>query len=270
MNRSDKLEDLKTLIGKRETLLISFSGGVDSSLLAYVAKDILGEKALCVILDSEILPRSELNHAEVLAKSLGLNYMVAGFSILADKEFKDNSPKRCYICKKISIQMLKNLAAQHGLHSIADGVNLTDYRDYRPGIKACEEEGIWHPFVDAKIIKEDIREIAHGLGLSIWDKPSSACLASRIPYGEEITVDNLSRVEKAEDHLKSLGFGQVRVRDHNHVARIELPCEEMQRALKLGDEIAEKLRDIGYRYVTLDLQGFRSGSMNEVLWTVKK
>jgi uncharacterized protein len=270
MHRSDKLGDLKTLISKRDRLLISFSGGVDSSLLAYVAKDILGDKALCVILDSETLPRSELKHAEALAKSLGLNYQVVRFSILDDKEFTDNSPNRCYICKKISIQMLKNLAAQHGLHSIADGVNLTDYKDYRPGIRACDEEGIWHPFVDAKITKEDIREIARALGLSIWDKPSSACLASRIPYGEDITVDNLSRVEKAEDHLKSLGFGQVRVRDHNHLARIELPCEEMQRALKLGDEIAEKLKDIGYRYVTLDLQGIRSGSMNEVLWTGKK
>jgi uncharacterized protein len=270
MHRSDKLEDLKTLIGKRDRLLISFSGGVDSSLLAYVAKDILGEKAVCVILDSETLPRSELEHAEALAKSLGLNYQVVRFSILEDKEFTDNSPNRCYICKKISIQMLKKLAAQHGLHSIADGVNLTDYKDYRPGIRACDEEGIWHPFVDAKITKEDIREITRALGLSIWDKPSSACLASRIPYGEDIAVDNLSRVEKAEDHLKSLGFGQVRVRDHNQVARIELPCEEMQRALKLGDEIAEKLKDIGYRYVTLDLQGFQSGSMNEVLWTGKK
>ncbi len=270
MHRSDKLEDLKTLICKRDRLLISFSGGVDSSLLAYVTKDILGEKALCVILDSETLPRSELNHAEALAKSLGLNCQVAKFSILADKEFTNNSPKRCYICKKKSIGMLKSLAARHGIFSIADGFNLTDYKDYRPGMKACEEEGIWHPFVDAKITKEDIREMAYGLGLSIWDKPSSACLASRIPYGEDITSDNLSRVEKAEDLLKSLGFVQVRVRDHNQMARIELPSEDMQRALKLGDEIAEKLQDIGYRYITLDLQGFRSGSMNEVLWTGKK
>jgi pyridinium-3,5-biscarboxylic acid mononucleotide sulfurtransferase len=270
MHRSDKLEDLKALIGNRDRLLISFSGGVDSSLLAYVAKDVLGEKALCVILDSETLPRSELNHAEVLAKSLGLNYQVVRFSILADKDFANNSPKRCYICKKISIGMLKNLAAQCGMDSIADGVNLTDYKDYRPGMAACEEEGIWHPFVDAKISKEDIREIARDLGLSIWDKPSTACLASRIPYGEEITVENLSRVENAEDHLKSLGFGQVRVRDHMQMARIELPSKDMKRALKLGDEIAQKLRNIGYRYVTLDLQGFRSGSMNEVLWTGKK
>jgi uncharacterized protein len=270
MHRSDKLEDLKALIGNRDRLLISFSGGVDSSLLAYVAKDVLGEKALCVILDSETLPRSELNHAEVLAKSLGLNYQVVRFSILADKDFANNSPKRCYICKKISIGMLKNLAAQCGMDSIADGVNLTDYKDYRPGMAACEEEGIWHPFVDAKITKEDIREIARDLGLSSWDKPSTACLASRIPYGEDITADKLSRVENAEDHLKSLGFVQVRVRDHNQMARIELPNEELQRALKLGDKIAAKLQDIGYRYVTLDLQGFRSGSMNEVLWTGKK
>jgi pyridinium-3,5-biscarboxylic acid mononucleotide sulfurtransferase len=270
MHRSDKLEDLRNLIGRRERLLVSFSGGVDSTLLAYLAKDILKDNSLCVVLDSETLPRSELQKALELAKSLNLNCLVAIFSVLIDEEFRRNSPERCYTCKKIAAKRLKDLSGKYGFNAIADGVNLTDYGDFRPGIEACEEEGIWHPFVDAKITKEDIREIARDLGLPNWNKPSSACLSSRIPYGEEITAGNLGLVEVAEEYLRSLGFEQVRVRNHSSMARIELPGRDMERALKLRDKIAGKLKDIGYRYVTLDLQGFRSGSMNEVLWTSKK
>jgi uncharacterized protein len=271
MNQVDKLEDLKKRIAEKGKLLVAYSGGVDSSLLAKVAHDVLGDKALAVILNNETMPRGELENAKELAASLGLNYRVAEFSILREEPFLHNPVTRCYICKKKSAAVLKGIAAEEeGISCIADGVNLSDYGDYRPGIAACDEEGIWHPFVDAAITKEDIRSLAHGLGLPIWNKPSSACLASRIPYGEPITPELLAMVEEAEEYLKSLGFLQLRVRSHGRVARIELLKQDMARALNCRDEIARVLKTIGFDYVALDLEGFRSGSMNEVLWTFRK
>ncbi len=265
MNRADKLEDLKTRIAEKGKLLVAYSGGVDSSLLAKVAHDVLGDKALAVILNSETMPRGELENAKELAESLRLNYRVAEFSILREEQFLHNPVKRCYICKKKSAAVLKSIAEEEGISCIADGVNLSDYGDHRPGIAACDEEGIWHPFVDAAITKEDIRAMAQGLGLPVWNKPSSACLASRIPYGEPITPENLRMVEEAEEYLKSLGFLQLRVRSHGRVARIELLKQDMARAMDCRDKIARMLKTIGFDYVALDLEGFRSGSMNEVL-----
>ncbi len=265
MTGSDKLDALKKKISENEKLLIAFSGGVDSSLLAKIAADVLGDRALSVILDSETMPRSELRRAEELGRSLGLNCRTAKLSILQDEEFARNPGDRCYLCKKRSAQLLKEIAAREGISRIADGVNLSDYGDFRPGIKACDEEGIWHPFVEARITKEEIREIAREMGLPFWDKPSSACLSSRIPYGERITEEKLRLVEEAEEYLKSLGFGQLRVRAHGRMARIEVLKEDRERALNLGEDIAKKLKAIGFEYVALDLEGFRSGSMNEVL-----
>jgi uncharacterized protein len=265
MNQADKLEDLKKRIAEKGKLLVAYSGGVDSSLLAKVAHDVLGDKALAVILDSESMPRVELENAKVLAEFLGLNYRVAEFSILREEQFLQNPVTRCYICKKKSAAVFKSIAEEEGISCIADGVNLSDYGDHRPGITACDEEGIWHPFVDAAITKEDIRAMAQGLGLPVWNKPSSACLASRIPYGEPITPENLRMVEEAEEYLKSLGFLQLRVRSHGRVARIELLKQDMGRAMNCRDEIARMLKTIGFDYVALDLEGFRSGSMNEVL-----
>lgn len=270
MNRADKLEDLKKRIAEKGKLLVAYSGGVDSSLLASVAHDVLSDRALTVILDSETMPRSELLHARALAKSLGLNYRVAELSILSVEQFLQNPATRCYICKKKSASVLKSIAEEEGISCIADGVNLSDYRDYRPGIAACDEEGIWHPFVDAAITKEEIRSMAHSLGLPVWNKPSSACLASRIAYGEPITQKGLEMVEEAEEYLKSLGFLQLRVRSHGRMARIELLKQDMTGAMNCSDEIAKMLKAIGFDYVALDLEGFRSGSMNEVLWTSKK
>ncbi|MDM7912585.1 MAG: ATP-dependent sacrificial sulfur transferase LarE, partial [Methanotrichaceae archaeon] len=208
----DKLADLKKRILGRGKILIAFSGGVDSSLLASVATDVLGADALCVILDTEAMPRSELQQAIDLAESLGLNYRVEKCSLFGNEGFIENPPARCYLCKKDCIKVLKRLAEEKSISHIADGVNLSDYEDYRPGIAACDEEGIWHPFVDAKISKDDIRTICREMGLPFWNKPSAACLASRIPYGERITEEKLAMVEKAEDYLKGLGFSQVRVR----------------------------------------------------------
>ncbi len=265
MSLTEKLEDLKKRIAEKGKLLVAYSGGVDSSFLAKVAHDVLGEGALAVILDSETYAKSELEQAIRLAESLGLNFRVAKFSILADDEFVQNPSTRCYICKKRSAAVLLGIADEEGIRCIADGVNLSDLGDYRPGITACDEEGIWHPFVDSKISKEDIRTLAEIQGLPIWNKPSSACLASRIPYRERITKENLRMVGEAEDYLKSLGFGQLRVRSHGQTARIELSKPDLQRALNCRDEIVLRLKGIGFKYVTLDLEGFRSGSTNEVL-----
>ncbi len=266
MNCVDKLADLKRRIFEKGRVLIAFSGGVDSSLLAKIATESLDSDALCVILDMGAMPRSELRHAVDLAEFTGLNYRVERCcSVLEEESFIENPPTRCYICKKECIKVLKSIAEEEGISSIADGVNLSDYGDYRPGIAACDEEGIWHPFVDAEISKEDIRSICRSMGLPFWNKPSAACLASRIPYGDRITEEKLAMVEQAEDYLKGIGFLQVRVRAHGQIARIEVHKGEMEKALTFGDEIAKELKRIGFQYVTLDLQGFRSGSMNEVL-----
>jgi uncharacterized protein len=280
MNRADKLEDLRKRIAEKGKLLVAYSGGVDSSLLAKVAHDVLGGGALAVILDIETMPRSELLSARELAAFLGLNYRIAEFSILKEEQFCSNPVTRCYVCKKKSAAVLKNIAKEEGISCIADGVNLSDYGDYRPGIAACDEEGIWHPFVDSAITKEDIRATAQGLGLAVWNKPSAACLASRIPYGQPITPEILRMVGGAEEYLKSLGFLQLRVRAHGRVARIELLAQDMARAMNCSDEIAKRLKTIGFDYVALDLEGFRSGSMDEglmkevsmkeVLWTSRK
>ena len=265
MDWPDKLQDLKRTIAMKERILVAFSGGLDSSLLAKIARDELGDTALCVILDSEILPRNELKHAEELSRSLNLNFEIARHSMLADKEFIQNTPMRCYLCKKACSEVLKNIAEARGIAFVADGLNLSDYEDYRPGIVACEEEGIWHPFVDAGISKEDIREIARRLGLSFWNRPSNACLSSRIPYFEMITKENLGLIEEAENYLRSLGFEQLRVRTHGRLARVELLKEDIIQALNLREEIVKKLKSIGFGYITLDLEGFRSGSMNKIL-----
>jgi len=266
MSRLERLRDLRDRIAEKKALLVSFSGGVDSSLLAKMASDLLGEKALSVILDSYALPRSELKAAEDLAISMGLNLLVAdGSAIVESEDFGRSSINRCYFCKKGAIKILKGIAIQRGIDCIADGANLSDLKDYRPGMRASDEEGIWHPLAEAGMTKLDIRETARAMGLPVWSKPSSACLASRIPYGERITEEKLRRVEEAEESLKSMGFGQLRVRAHGRLARVELLPEDLERALSCRGRIAETLKAQGFQYVTLDMEGFRSGSMNKVL-----
>lgn len=265
MSLDDRLAHLEGRIRDKGKLLISYSGGVDSSLLAKLAHDVLGEGAMAVILDSETCSRGELEEAIDLAKILGLVLRVEKFSILEDEAFAQNPANRCYICKKKSSAILKRVAQNEGIGCIADGVNADDLGDYRPGIAACSEEGIWHPFVDSGITKKDIRSLARELGLPVWDKPSSACLASRIPYNERITGKSLRMVEEGEEYLKSLGFGQLRVRMQGRTARIELEEQEIERALLRRREIVKRLKCIGFGYVTLDLEGYRSGSLNEVL-----
>lgn len=259
---SEKLDLLREMIASRKSMLVSFSGGVDSSLLAAISRDVLGERAVAVILDSPLMPRRELEHAKSVAQRLGIRCIVVRHDVLELESVIENSPERCYHCKKSSAGILKEIARSLGISCVADGVNTTDCNDHRPGIKACDEEGICHPFVDAGISKSDIREIARALGLDFWSRPSSACLASRIPYGVRITLHALKKIEEAEDALKDIGLSQVRVRAHGDLARIEVLQSEIEHVLRHRERIANALRELGFLYITLDLEGYRSGSMN--------
>jgi len=259
-----KLEMLRETIASKGKILVAFSGGVDSGLLLKIAHDLLGENVFCVTLDAEVMPGSELNHAEKIVRALGCGYELVKFPILDNKNFVKNSRERCYYCKKESAKIVKKIASGKGIKYVADGVNLSDFDEHRPGIKASDEEGIWHPFVEVGITKSDIREIAKELGIRFWNKPSSACLATRIPYGEEVTRERLMMVERAEEVLKRVGFRQVRVRMHGEIARIEVMEEEFGQVFALRAEIIKELKGMGFKYITIDLEGYRSGSMDEV------
>jgi len=252
----------KTLSGK-DRIIIAYSGGVDSALLAAIAQDELGERARVILLDSPLLPRRQLREAQERASALGISITIIPFPILDDPGFRQNRRDRCYRCKKLACRLLRDAARDSDTGTIVDGVNMSDLGEFRPGLRACEEEGIGHPFVECEISKEDIREIARSRGLPFWNCPSSACLASRIPYGEEITPGKVRTIETCEDLILSFGISQVRLRSHGDLARIEVLLGEFCLLLRFREEIAAGLRAAGYLYITLDLEGFRSGSMDE-------
>ncbi|MDD1718746.1 MAG: ATP-dependent sacrificial sulfur transferase LarE [Methanoregulaceae archaeon] len=264
MDLEKKRKLVEEMIGEDGPVLISYSGGVDSSLLAVLASRISPGRVRCILLDSPVVPRRAIAEAQKIAKDHCFSCEIVPFPVLENGEFRKNSPDRCYFCKKASARVLKDQASVTGA-VIVDGVNTSDLGQHRPGIRASGEEGICHPFIRAGISKDEIRGIARECGLSFWDKPSAACLSSRIPYGEEITEEKLRRVEEAEDFLAGLGFPQVRVRSHGDIARIEVDQQEMAHLFDRREEIATRLKEIGFTYVTMDLGGFRSGSMDEVL-----
>ncbi len=248
-------------------VLVAFSGGVDSGLVARIAHDALSEDALAVLADAESLPRHELADAVAEAREIGIPLRILQVSELANEAYVENPRNRCYFCRKELGRSLRPLANELGFPTIADGVNRSDLGDYRPGIQAMNEEGFWHPLVDYGLGKEEVRGLARELGLSFHAKPSNACLSSRIAYGEVITLEKLQRVDAAEAALRALGFPVVRVRAHEGIARIEVPREDIPRLA--SPEISEKalraVRDAGFVYVAVDLRGYRSGSMNEGL-----
>jgi uncharacterized protein len=265
MNMNGKEEILKAKIGERGSLLIAFSGGADSSLLAGIAREVLGDRCRAVLLESPVVPRAAIRQAEQTAEILGIPLDLIPVPLLEEEDFLKNPADRCYSCKKVSALVLKGRAEELGLACVADGMNASDLGERRPGIRASDEEGIVHPFVEAGITKDDIRDIARRRGYPFWNRPSSACLASRIPYGDEITRERLRMVEDAEEHLLRLGFSRVRVRLHGGIARIEVIPEEMEKLLQERGRILNTFRSMGFRYVTVDLGGYRTGSMDEVL-----
>jgi uncharacterized protein len=265
MTTGTKYGDLRKIIAGHGPMLVAYSGGVDSTLLAVVAREVLKEKTRCVLLDSPAVPRAEFVQAQEIARGYGLGLDIIEIPLMSNAEFRMNPADRCYHCRKISAGFLKKSAAELGLACIADGINVSDTGEHRPGLRASTEEGIVHPFIEAGITKGDIRDIARELSLSVWQKPSAACLASRIPYGDAITAGKLRRIEDAEAYLTSLGFGQLRVRLHGDLARIEVHKEDREKILEQQSVLVKKLKDLGFAYVTLDLEGYRSGSMDEVL-----
>lgn len=252
----------ETLAGKK-CITIAYSGGVDSALLAAIAKEELGEHARVILLDSPLLPRGQLREAQERAAALGIPLIILPFPILDDPGFRQNRRDRCYRCKKHACRILRDSAKDAGAGTIADGVNTDDLGEFRPGLRACGEEGVIHPYVECDFSKKDIRELARSRGLPFWNSPSSACLASRIPYDEEITTARLRTIETGEDLIRSFGLSQVRLRSHGDLARIEVLPTEFFLLLRYSDEIAAGLKAAGYRYITLDIEGFRSGSMDE-------
>jgi uncharacterized protein len=264
MEKADLEKKLTEEITGKKDLLISYSGGVDSTLLAVIAQRALPEKVKCVLFDAPIVPRRAVKEAVETAVHLGLSCDVIPFPIMENEEFRANPTNRCYICKKISAKILRNQAEELGISNIADGINASDLREYRPGLKASEEEGLIHPLLAAGFEKADIRRISKECGIPIWNKPSSACLSSRFPYGEEITLEKLKMIEQAEDFIHDMGFSQFRVRLHSKIARIELVADEFEKAMSIREKIVEVLKSYGFSYITLDLKGYRSGSMDEV------
>lgn len=266
MKFSGKLSRLKKIILDSESAVIAFSAGVDSTLLLYLASKVLPkDKILAVTANSATYPKQELVSARNIARAFKVKHQIINTQELKDKRFIANPVNRCYFCKKELFSKLKYIAKKNNLRNIFDASNISDRQDFRPGSKAKEELSVRSPLQEAGINKEEVRRLSKALKLDTWDKPSLACLASRIPYGTRISEASLRRIEQGEEFLRAIGFKQVRLRDYNGLCRIEVPKKDIPRLIVKSEYLIDKLKKLGYNYLTVDLEGFRSGSMNEVI-----
>ena len=262
-----KLDQLKALFSQMDRALVAYSGGIDSTLVAKVACDVLGDQALAVTAHSPSLLPEDLEEARVQAATIGIAHRVVATHELDNPNYADNPVNRCYFCKSELHDTLKPLAQQWGYPYVVDGVNADDLGDYRPGIQAAQERGARSPLAELGITKLEVRQIARHLGLPWWDKPAQPCLSSRFPYGEAITAAKLQRVGRAERYLRQLGLRELRVRSTGDTARIEIPAEQIRSFVANQDleALVQTLQSYGFTYVSLDLEGFRSGKLNQTL-----
>ena len=264
MELNDKLINLKNMLRKLDSVAIAYSGGVDSNFLLKVATDVLGENAIAVTLHAMMHSNREVEEAIEYAKLFKVRHTIVKIDDFNIKEFKENGPQRCYYCKKEIFSRIYKIAKENNIKYVLDGTNLDDLNDYRPGLKAIKELNIISPLKECRFTKEDIRTLSKQMGLNTFNKPAFACLATRIPCGTKITNEKLRMIEKSEDYLYNIGLNQFRVRLHNDIARIEVGKDEIYKFFinDLFDKINNKLKEFGFKYVTLDMGGYKMGSTN--------